>query len=63
MKQGACMKIELKEEHEDGSATFNINYSPEELQAIMQFALVRMLEESLKRMEDDHFNGDRSNES
>lgn len=57
------MKIELKEEHEDGSATFNVNYSQEELQAVMQFALVRMLEESLKRMEDDHFNGDRSNES
>jgi hypothetical protein len=57
------MKIELKEEHEDGSATFNVNYSPEELQSMIQFALVRMLEESLTRMEDDHFNGDRSNES
>jgi hypothetical protein len=57
------MKIELKEELEDGSATFNVTYSPEELQAVMQFALVRMLEESLKRMEEDHFNGDRSNES
>lgn len=57
------MKIELKEELEDGSATFNVTYSPEELQAVMQFALVRMLEESLKRMEEDHFNGDRSDES
>lgn len=57
------MQIELKEEHEDGSATFNITYNPQELESMIQFAVVRMLEESVKRMEKEHFNKDNTDES
>lgn len=57
------MFIELKEEHEDGSATFNLTYNPQELESMIQFAVVRMLEESIKRMEQEHFNKDNTDES
>lgn len=57
------MQMELKEEHEDGSATFNITYNPQELESMIQFAVVRMLEESITRMGQEHFNKDNTDES
>jgi hypothetical protein len=47
------MQIELKEEHEDGSATFNITYDAAELEQLVNFAVVRMLEDAMKKMEAD----------
>ena len=49
------MQIELKEEHEDGSATFNITYNATELEHLVNFAVNRMLEEAMKKMETDLF--------
>lgn len=49
------MQIELKEEHEDGSATFSITYDTVELEQLVNFAVNRMLEEAMKKMETDLF--------
>lgn len=58
------MYIELKEEHEDGGATFDITYTHAELEQLVNFAVTRMLEEAMKKMETDLFSvGGTSNES
>ena len=49
------MLLTLNEEHEDGSATFNVTYNAKELESMIQFAVVRMIEEALTKMENEHF--------
>lgn len=49
------MQVELKEEHEDGSATFNITYNATELEHLINFAVNRMLEESMNNVQADLF--------
>ena len=49
------MQIELKEEHEDGSATFTVTYNAAALEQLVEFAVNRMLEEAMKKMETDLF--------
>jgi hypothetical protein len=45
------MQITLKEEHEDGGATFEITYDRKELEALVNFAVTRLLEDAMKNME------------
>lgn len=49
------MILKLTEEHEDGSATFNVTYTKEELENMVQYAVVKMLEDSIKRMDEEYF--------
>lgn len=47
------MRIDLQEEHEDGSATFTITYNATELEHLVNFAVTRLLEDAMKKMEND----------
>ena len=58
------MQIELKEEHGDGSATFSITYNATELEHLVNFAVTRLLEEAMQKMENDlHSAGGTTDES
>lgn len=57
------MQIELKEEHEDGSATFSITYNATELEHLVNFAVTRLLEDAMKKMESDLSSSGGINES
>ena len=57
------MQIELQEEHEDGSATFTITYNATELEHLVNFAVTRLLEDAMKKMQADLSSSGGINES
>lgn len=48
------MQVELIKEHEDGSATFNFDMSPDETRWMVVFGIRRALEEAVARGEEWH---------
>ena len=48
------MQVELIKEHEDGSATFTFDMSPDETRWMVVFGIRRALEEAVARGEEWH---------
>lgn len=48
------MKVNTVEEHEDGSATIQFEYTPEEHKMLIEYAFTNILKDSLKYFEEQN---------
>ena len=48
------MKVNTVEEHEDGSATVQFEYTPEEHKMLLEYAFINILKDSLKHFEEEN---------